>query len=291
MTMRKSCEFLERAGRNQTMVACDYCDPIWKAIQAEALAESENDFALRRWLRDSVLKHRRLEESLGYVLGEKLFPNEPKMLQDELVAAISVEPEIRAAILEDIRAIRRQDPATSSYLVPFLLFKGFLAIEAYRLSHWLWKKERRMLARRIQSHTSEVLGVDIHPAARIGHGMFIDHATGVVIGETAEIGNGVVMLHGVTLGGNGKESGDRHPKIGNGVLVGAGAQILGNIRIGDRSKIGAGSTVVTSVSEDTTVVGVVAREVRKNSMPGTSVTLNAFGQFSGSASVPSPVIQ
>ena len=291
MTMPNSCKVLEPAGRNQALQTCVYCDPMWNAIQAEALAESEYDSALRPWLEDTVLQHRRLEESLGYILGEKLFPSDPTILQQELVVAISAEPAIRVAILEDLRAIRRQDPATSSYLTPFLLFKGFLALEAYRLAHWLWNNGRVMIARRIQSRVSEVFGVDIHPAACIGHGVFIDHATGVVIGESAVIGNDVVMLHGVTLGGTGKESGNRHPKVGDGVLIGAGAQLLGNIRIGDRAKIGAGSTVVTSVSERTTVVGVAAREVQRKSASGTPKLLVAVGQLSSSASAPSPAIQ
>ena len=291
MTMPNSCKVLEPAGRNQALQTCVYCDPMWNAIQAEALAESEYDSALRPWLEDTVLQHRRLEESLGYILGEKLFPSDPTILQQELVVAISAEPAIRVAILEDLRAIRRQDPATSSYLTPFLLFKGFLALEAYRLAHWLWNNGRVMIARRIQSRVSEVFGVDIHPAACIGHGVFIDHATGVVIGESAVIGNDVVMLHGVTLGGTGKESGNRHPKVGDGVLIGAGAQLLGNIRIGDRAKIGAGSTVVTSVSERTTVVGVAAREVQRKSASGTPKLLVAVGQLSSSESAPSPAIQ
>ncbi len=291
MTMPNSCRVLEPAGRNQALQTCVYSDPMWNAIQAEALEESENDSALRPWLEETVLQHRRLEESLGYILGEKLFPSEPTMLQQELVAAISADPAIRVAILEDLRAIRRQDPATSSYLMPFLLFKGFLALEAYRLAHCLWKNGRAMFARRVQSRISEVFGVDIHPAARIGHGVFIDHATGVVIGETAVVGNGVVMLHGVTLGGTGKESGNRHPKIGDGVLIGAGAQSLGNIRIGDKAKIGAGSTVVTSVPGETTVVGVAAHEVHRKSMSGTPKPLVAVSQISSSASAPSLAIQ
>jgi serine O-acetyltransferase len=263
---------------------------MWNAIQAEALEESDCDSALRPWLEDTVLQHRRLEDSLGYILGEKLFPSEPTMLQQELVAAITAEPAIRVAILEDLRAIRSQDPATCSYLTPFLLFKGFLALEAYRHAHWLWENGRAMFARRIQSRISEVLGVDIHPAAVIGHGVFIDHATGVVIGETAEVGNGVVMLHGVTLGGTGKESGNRHPKVGDGVLIGAGVQILGNIHIGDSAKIGAGSTVVTSVPGGTTVVGVAARVVHRKSVPQTPEPL-VIRQLSSSVTAPSSAIQ
>jgi len=291
MTMPISCKVLEAIGRNQALQPCVYCDPMWNAIQAEALAETESDSALKPWLEDCVLRHRSIEASLGYVLGKKLCPGEPMMLQQELVAAISAEPAIRVAIIEDLRAIRTHDPATSSYLTPFLLFKGFLALEAYRLAHWLWKNERSMFARRIQSRVSEVFGVDIHPAASVGHGVFIDHATGVVIGESAVVGNGVVMLHGVTLGGTGKESGNRHPKVGDGVLIGAGAQILGNIRIGDSAKIGAGSTVVTSVPVGATVVGVAAREVHRKSVSGAPEPLVAIGQIPNNASALSPAIQ
>jgi serine O-acetyltransferase len=290
MNMPNSCNLLGSVDCKQAMQTCIYCDPMWNAIQAEALAESESDSALEVWLKDSVLKHHRLEESLGYLLGEKLFPSESMMLQQEFVAAISAEPTIRVAIREDLRAIRGQDPATSSFLTPFLLFKGFLALEAYRLTHWLWKDGRAMFARRIQSRISEVFGVDIHPAARIGHGVFIDHATGVVIGESAVVGDGVVMLHGVTLGGTGKEGGNRHPKVGDGVLIGARAQILGNIRIGDRAKIGAGSTVVTNVPADTTVVGVVAREVQRKNMPRMPKPKIILGQLSSFAPAPSPAI-
>jgi len=285
--MPNACTVLEIAGHDQVSQACVYCDPMWNAIQAEALEESENDSALRPWLQDTVLQHRRLEDSLGHILGEKLFPSEPTMFQQELVAAISAEPAIRVAVLEDLRAIRSQDPATSNYLMPFLLFKGFLAIEGYRVANWLWRNGRAMFARRIQSRVSEVFGVDIHPAARIGHGVFIDHATGVVIGETAVVGNGVVMLHGVTLGGTGKESGNRHPKIGEGVLIGARAQILGNIRIGDRAKIGAGSTVVASVPAGTTVVGVAAHEVPRKSTSETPRPFIAIGEKSNGTPAPS----
>ena len=291
MALANTCKLLKSEGRVQALQACAYCDPVWNAIQAEALAESENDSALRPWLENSVLRHRWLEESLGSTIGEKIFPSEPTMFQQEFVAAILVEPAIRVAIHEDLRAIRRHDPAASSYLTPFLLFKGFLALEAHRLAHWLWKNGRTLLARRIQSRVSEVFGVDIHPAASIGCGVFIDHATGVVIGETAEVGNDVIMLHGVTLGGTAKESGNRHPKIGDGVLIGAGAQILGNIRIGDRAKIGAGSTVVTSVPGGTTVVGAAARAVQRQGDSAASKPVVAVGQISTSASSPTPATQ
>ncbi len=262
MIMPTQCNVLEVLGCGAETQPCLSCDPIWNAIQAEAMAERDSDPTLRSWLDEAVLGYRRMEEALGHVLGEKLFPRDSAMLQQEFVTAVKSNPKMRVAIQEDLLAIRVHDPATSNYLTPFLLFKGFLALSAHRLSNWLWGNGRQLLARRIQSRSSELFGTDIHPAAKIGQGVFIDHATGVVIGETAVVGDGVVMLHGVTLGGTAKESGDRHPKIGDRVLIGAGAQILGNIRIGNDAKIGAGSTVVNPVESGATVVGFAAKEVR-----------------------------
>lgn len=156
-----------------------------------------------------------------------------------------------------------QDPATDSWLHPLINFKGFLATESYRISHALWQQNRRSLALWVQGRASNAFGIDIHPAAKIDEGIFIDHATGVVIGETATVGDNVTILHGVTLGATGKTKGDRHPKVGRGVFIGAGAQLLGNIVIGDGAQIGAGSVVLGNVPADTTVAGVPARVVRE----------------------------
>jgi serine O-acetyltransferase len=168
---------------------------------------------------------------------------------------------------EDILATHERDPACKSQLDPVLFFKGFLALQTYRVAHWLMSHDRRGMALYLQIRASEVFGADIHPSARIGHGIMIDHATGVVIGETAVVGNDVSMLHGVTLGGSGKEGGDRHPKIGNGVLISVGAKVLGNIRVGDCAKIGGGSVVLTDVPAYSTAVGVPAKVVGKVSTP------------------------
>jgi serine O-acetyltransferase len=156
-----------------------------------------------------------------------------------------------------------RDPAARGVAQPFLYYKGFHALEAYRVAHWLWSNGRNPLALHLQNRISEVLAVDIHPAARIGKGILIDHATSVIIGETAVVGDDVSMLHEVTLGGTGKESGDRHPKVGSGVLIGAGAKILGNIIIGEGSKIAAGSVVLKEVPPHATVAGIPARVVGK----------------------------
>lgn len=261
MKPQLSCSILKSSGRSDQR--CADCDPVWNAIQAEALQQSQKEPLLHVWMERSMLRHARIEAALGYVLGEKLFSEAPESFQEVFLEAVADEPLIRDAILEDLQAIRRHDPATRSYLNPFLHFKGFLALEAHRIAHWLWKRDRTMLAQHIQSQVSQRYGVDIHPAARLGQGVFIDHATGVVIGETAVVGDGVVLLHGVTLGSNGKENGDRHPKVGAGVFIGAGSELLGNIRIGERARIGAGSVVLSDVPAESTVVGVPARLVSR----------------------------
>jgi serine O-acetyltransferase len=161
----------------------------------------------------------------------------------------------------DIVAVRERDPACHRYIDPVLFFKGFQAIMTHRVAHWLWREGRRDLALYLQMRMSEVFTVDIHPGARLGKGIMIDHAHAIVIGETAVVGDDVSMLHAVTLGGTGKEDGDRHPKIGNGVLIGAGAKILGNIKVGACSRIASGSVVLTDVPSCKTVAGVPARVV------------------------------
>jgi serine O-acetyltransferase len=166
-------------------------------------------------------------------------------------------------VRRDLTAVVERDPAARGTAQPFLYYKGFHALEAYRVAHWLWSNGRNALALHLQNRISEVFAVDIHPAARIGKGILIDHATSVIIGETAVVGDDVSMLHEVTLGGTGKESGDRHPKVGNGVLIGAGAKILGNIIIGEGSKIAAGSVVLKEVPPHSTVAGIPARVVGK----------------------------
>jgi serine O-acetyltransferase len=183
------------------------------------------------------------------------------LIRQAYAEAVEEDDTIGAAMRADIVAVADRDPATNRYIEPLLYFKGFHAIETHRLAHWLWNRGRKDLAYYLQSRSSSVFQTDIHPAARIGRGIFLDHATGLVAGETAVIGDNVSMLHGVTLGGTGKEDGDRHPKIGSGVMIGAGAKILGNIEIGHCARIAAGSVVLHSVPPCKTVAGVPAKVI------------------------------
>jgi serine O-acetyltransferase len=183
------------------------------------------------------------------------------ILREIADGAYQDDPGLGAAARADILAVFDRDPACHRYLQPLLFFKGFQALQCYRIGHWLWRKRRRDMAYFFQMRTSEVFGVDVHPAARVGHGIMIDHAHSIVIGETAVVGDNVSMLHSVTLGGTGKEDGDRHPKIGDGVLIGAGAAVLGNIHVGNCSRIAAGSVVLQEVPPCKTVAGVPARIV------------------------------
>jgi serine O-acetyltransferase len=181
--------------------------------------------------------------------------------------AFEADPDIVKAAEADLKAVYERDPACKGYLQPFLFFKGFHALQSHRLSHWLWTRGRETLAFYLQSRMSEIFQVDINPAAKIGKGVFFDHGTGIVIGETAVIGDDVSMLHGVTLGGTGAERGDRHPKIGKGVLLGAGAKVLGNITIGEYAKIASGSVVLKPVPANCTAAGVPARLVNCPTCP------------------------
>ena len=215
---------------------------------AKRYSRGDLESILASFLHATILKHDTLEDALSFHLAGKLGgPSLSEMLIREVIdEALSSSPQIGEAIRADLRAVRKHDPASTSYSHPFLYFKGFQALQSYRVGHWLWTQDRRSLALFLQNRISQVFAVDIHPAARIGQGILIDHGTGVVIGETAVVENDVSMLHDVTLGGTGKETGDRHPKVREGVLIGAGAKILGNVEIGTWAKIGAGSVVLTS---------------------------------------------
>ena len=240
-------------------------DPLWSSIRAEALVEADREPLLRPLLQRAVLHRNSFDEGLATVLSERLCKQSLDLeeFDKELRDVIANDSAIIESARSDLKVIRTIDPATTSLLHPLLNFKGFLAIQAHRIAHSLWTRNRRALAYHIQSRVSDVFGVDIHPAATIGSGVFIDHATGVVIGETAVVGDDVTMLHGVTLGGTGKESGDRHPKVGRGVYIGANAQLLGNIAIGEGSRIGASSVVLKSVEAYSTVAGVPAQVIRR----------------------------
>ncbi|OWY41024.1 serine O-acetyltransferase [Xenophilus sp. AP218F] len=238
-------------------------DPLWSAIRDETVAAATDEPLLASFLHMTVLRHATLEGVLAFHLSSKLASPvmDARALQELFAEALTADPAISAAMRADIEACYQRDPACDSYSTPLLYFKGFHAIQSQRITHWLWQQGRRTLALFLQNRISEVTGADIHPAARIGQGVMLDHGTGVVVGETAVIGNNVSILHGVTLGGSGKERGDRHPKIGDGVMLGANASILGNIRVGDCAKVGAGSVVLDEVPAHTTVAGVPARVV------------------------------
>lgn len=238
-------------------------DPIWDSMRDEARAAAERDPVLAAFLYSTVINHRSLEESVIYRICERLdHPDiQAILLRQTFDEMLSDWPEWGATLRVDIQAFYDRDPACLRFMEPVLYFKGFHAIQTHRLAHWLLNRGRRDFALYLQSRASSVFQTDINPAARLGKGIFLDHATGLVVGETAAIGDNVSILHGVTLGGTGKEGSDRHPKIANGVLIGAGAKILGNIVIGHCSRIAAGSVVLKEVPPNTTVAGVPAKVV------------------------------
>jgi serine O-acetyltransferase len=237
--------------------------PVWAALRNEAAAAAQKEAALASLLAAVILNHKTLGGALSYQLARKLGDQELRAMSIREIAeeAYASHPELVEAAEADLKAVFERDPACKGYVQPFLFFKGFLALQTQRVAHWLWAECRETLALYLQSRMSELFQVDIHPATRIGRGVFIDHGTGIVIGETAVIGDDVSMLQGVTLGGTGAERGDRHPKIGRGVLLGAGAKVLGNITIGDYAKIASGSVVLKPVPDHCTAAGVPARLV------------------------------
>ncbi|KAF7831301.1 serine acetyltransferase 1, chloroplastic-like [Senna tora] len=236
-------------------------DDLWVKIQEEARSDIEGEPILSTYYHASILSHKTLEIALSNHLSVKLSNSTlpSSTLFDLFLSVLSEDPKIVKSVRADLRAVKERDPACISYVHCFLNFKGFLACQAHRISHRLWSQSRKVLSLLIQNRVSEVFAVDIHPGARIGSGILLDHATGLVVGETAVIGDDVSILHNVTLGGTGKECGDRHPKIGDGVLIGAGSCILGSIRVCDGAKVGAGSVVLKDVPARTTAVGNPAR--------------------------------
>ncbi len=238
-------------------------DPVWAAIKAEGQEIIDAEPAMAGVVYGAVLHHKTLESALSYRIAQKLASGDmtESVLNEVCVEAYKDMPELGQAARADIVAVLDRDPACHRSIQPLLYFKGFQAVQAYRVAHWLWETGRKDMAYFIQMRSSEVFGIDIHPGAVVGQGLMIDHAHSIVIGETAVVGDNVSMLHSVTLGGTGKDDDDRHPKIGNGVLLGAGAKVLGNIHIGHCSRVAAGSVVLRDIPPNKTVAGVPAKVV------------------------------
>jgi serine O-acetyltransferase len=258
-------------------------DPIWDRIRTEAEDIVQREPELATFLFSTVLNHTRLEDSVVHRVAERL---DHSALSGDLIRqtydeALRDDPDIGNAFRADLVAVFDRDPATTRFIDPLLYFKGFHAIQSHRLAHWLLNKGRKDFAWYLQSRASAVFQTDINPAAKIGRGIFLDHATGFVVGETAVIEDDVSILHGVTLGGTGKENEDRHPKIRRGVLIGAGAKILGNIEVGHCARIAAGSVVVKPVPHNVTVAGVPAKIVGEAGCAEPSRTMNQMLNATG----------
>lgn len=238
-------------------------DALWDRIHEETLQHARDEPMLASFLYATILNHPLLERSLSFHLASQLdSPTASSLLlRDVIQQAFDSDASIRKAVRADLQAVLDRDSACHELYIPFLYFKGFHALQTHRVAHWLWQHGREPLALFFQNRMTIEFGVDIHPAARMGSGIMLDHATGLVIGETAVVGDNVSILQSVTLGGTGKDEADRHPKIGDGVLISAGAKILGNIRVGDGAKVGAGSVVLEDVPPHTTVAGVPAKVV------------------------------
>jgi serine O-acetyltransferase len=263
--------------------ALDTVDPVWARIRREAEDVARREPELTTFIYTSVLHHDTLEAAVVHRIADRL--DHPdlggELIRQAYQDALEDEPAIGAAFRADIVAVVDRDPATDRCLDPVLYLKGFHAIETHRLANWLWRKGRRDFAYYLQSRSSAAFQTDIHPAVPMGRGIFLDHATGLVVGETAVIEDDVSILQGVTLGGTGKEDGDRHPKIRRGVLISVGAKVLGNIEVGHCARIGAGSVVLKAVPPNTTVAGVPAKVIGTAGCPEPSRTMDQMFAESG----------
>lgn len=260
----------------ETQARLSKVDPVWTRILDEAAQVVSEEPLLGGLVHSTILHHASLERALSYRLALKLATGgmSEQLLREIIEDAHNRDPSLGVAARADLVAVYERDPACHRLVQPILYFKGYQALQAYRVGHWLWTEGRKDMAYFFQARMSEVFGVDIHPAARMGRGIMMDHAHSIVIGETAVVGDNVSMLHSVTLGGTGKEDEDRHPKIGSGVLIGAGAKVLGNIRVGDCSRIAAGSVVLDDVEPKKTVAGVPAKVVGEAGCTQPSVTMD-----------------
>jgi serine O-acetyltransferase len=242
----------------------EFTEVLWARLRREAEEAFDRAPSLASLFLDSIINQHSFEDAVIHRVASRLkndTVSQPLIIQ-AFHRAVAADPSIAAALRTDITAVYESDPACERFIEPFLYFKGFHAIQAHRLTHWLWRNGERDFCSYLQSRSSEVFQTDIHPAARFGKGIFLDHATGLVVGETAVVGDDVIIQQDVTLGGTGKDSGDRHPKIGSGVIIGAGAKILGNIAVEDNARVAAGAVVLRAVRARETVAGVPARVVR-----------------------------
>lgn len=251
-------------------------DPVWQRIRTEAEQVVRDEPLMGGVMHNNLLHHPTLDRALAFRFALKLKSAEisEQILREIAEEAYADDGALGEAARADLMAVHDRDPACHRYLQPVMYFKGYQALQAYRVGHWLWKRGRVDMASFVQMRISEMFGVDIHPAAKMGKGIMIDHAHSIVIGETAVVGDNVSMLHSVTLGGTGKEDGDRHPKIGHGVLIGAGAKVLGNITVGCCSRIAAGSVVLSDVPPSATVAGVPARIVGEAGCAQPALSMN-----------------
>ena len=247
----------------QQTSAVQKLDPVWARIRDEAEDIVRREPEIGTFIYSSILHHDTLETAVIHRVSERLDHADvsAELIRQAYTDALEDQPQLGEIFRADIVAIFDRDPATDRFLEPVLYYKGFHAIQTHRLAHWMWGQGRKDFAYYLQSRSSAVFQCDIHPAARVGRGIFLDHATGLVVGETAVIGDNVSMLHDVTLGGTGKDHGDRHPKIADGVLIGAGAKIIGNIEIGHCARVAAGSVVLKAVPNNVTVAGIPAKIV------------------------------
>lgn len=251
-------------------------DPVWEAIRKEAEAVVAKEPMMSSFIYNTILNQSSLEDAVTYRIGERLHNRDisADIIRQSFQQMRDDWPEWSEILRIDIAAVYDRDPACNRFIDPILYFKGFHAIQTHRLAHWNLNNGNKDIALYLQSRSSQVFQTDINPAAKFGRGIFLDHATGLVVGETATVGDNVSIMQSVTLGGTGKEGGDRHPKIGNGVLVGSGAKVLGNIHIGDCSRIAAGSLVIKPVPEKVTVAGIPGKVVGVAGCSEPSRTMN-----------------
>lgn len=251
-------------------------DPLWAKVRAEAEEAASREPALGGFFFANILNHDRLEDAIQHRIAQRLGHEDVNadLIRQAFSQVLEEASDLPGIFRADLAAVFDRDPACNRIIEPLLYFKGFHALQTQRFAHRLWRAGNRDFAFYLQSQSSRVFGVDIHPAARIGSGIMLDHATGIVIGETAEVGDMSSLLHGVTLGGSGKEGGDRHPKVGRNVMIGAGAKILGNIHIGHCARVAAGSVVLKDVPPNTTVAGVPAKVVGQAGCPDPARSMN-----------------